>query len=429
MLYRQKKDTHIRISNARGYITSTGMNKRTEVDESGSVFLNALSREPQTLEQLADKLLETFKGVDKQTIIPDAAEFYDNLVREGFLVAGESEAELNAHDAKVGWQLPVNADTVNFFMPCLTLDFLGFNVYFAQYIQRHPERFMPNIRPAAFYGSFNNAIWQVGRSMIGIQPSPLDIETAIQRINDAGVAVRYTYTNSLIEEKHLNDTYCNLTMELANNGKNEVLVNSPVLEKYLRENYPNFKYILSTTACERNIDKINEATKKYDLVVIDFRDNRNFEFLEKIQDKDKIEILLDELCTSSCAFRKKHYDIIAKINCLQGNRSEDFCMMKNNADGGSGGFYSNLERNKDTNLSFDDVYKRYYEMGFRNFKLIGRKISEMFTFESYMYYIVNPEWRDRVRDELLGYYVDYIVKSYGGTRLLGSPAYTCTASR
>ena len=135
------------------------------------MFLNALTREPQTLDALCDKLLATFKGVDKQTILPDAAEFYDNLVREGFLVKGETEAKLNEKDSKVGWQLPVNADTVNFFMPCLTLDFLGFNVYFAQYMQSHPDRFMQNIRPAAFYGSFNNAIWQGGRSMIGMHIS------------------------------------------------------------------------------------------------------------------------------------------------------------------------------------------------------------------------------------------------------------------
>ena len=165
----------------------------------------------------------------------------------------------------------------------------------------------------------------------------------------------------------------------------------------------------------RNIDRINEATKKYDLVVIDFRDNRNFEFLEKIQDKDKIEILVDEVCPKNCAFRKKHYDIIAKVNCLQGNKQEGFCMM-GGKDDNTLRFYNNLEQNTDTTLTFDDVYKRYYDIGFRNFKLIGRNADALFTFESYMYYLVKPEWRDRVRDELLGYYVDYIVKSYGGNK-------------
>ena len=422
MLYRLKKDAHVRCYDGAGYITSTGLNKRNTVDESGAVFLGALAHEGQTLDALADKLLAVFKGVDRETILPDAREFYDNLAAEGFLVKGESEAELDASDTKTGWNLPQDKDTVHFFLPGLNLEFLGFNVYLAQYMQRHPERFMANIRPAAFYGSFNNAIWQGGRSMIGAQPSPLEIETAILRINDAGVAVRYTYTNNRIEERHLNDTFCNLTMELANNGKNEVLVNSPVLEAYLRKQYPNFKYILSTTACERNIDRINEATKKYDLVVMDFRDNRDMDFLAKIQDKDKIEILVDDYCPSFCRFRKKHYDIVSRVCLHQGNPSEDHC-METNRPKNIRGFYQNLETNADTNLTSEEIYGKYRDMGFRNFKLIGRDDRSLFTFESYMYYLVRPEWRDRVRDELIGYYVDYIIRYYGGNKtvLLDQP--------
>lgn len=415
MLYRLKKDAHVRRYDGVGYITSTGLNKQNRVDASGAVFLGALSGEAQTLERLAERLLAEFKGVDLETILPDAREFYDNLAAEGFLARGESEAELDADDSKVGWNLPQDADTVNFFLPGLNMEFLGFNVYLAQYMQRHPERFMANIRPAAFYGSFNNAIWQGGRSMLGAQPSPLEIETAIQRINDAGVAVRYTYTNSLIEEKHLNDTYCNLTMELADNGMNEVLVNSPVLEEYLRGKYPRFKYILSTTACERNIDRINEATKRYDLVVMDFRDNHDIGFLERIQDKDKIEILVDDYCPSFCRFRKKHYEIVSLVNLYQRNPNESGC-LETNRPKNIRGFYQNLEAYADTNLTFDDVYGKYRDMGFRNFKLVGRDDRSMFTFESYMYYLVRPEWRDRVRDELVGYYVDYIIRHYGGNK-------------
>lgn len=415
MLYRQKKDTYIKCYNGLRYITNTQLNKRDEVDESGAVFLNALSRESQTLEQLADKLLSVFKGVDRNTIMKDAQEFYDNLVNGGFLVKGETAAELDARDSKTGWQLPRNKDTVNFFLPGLNTNFQGFYIYLAHYMQKHSERFMDNIYPAAFYGSFNNAIWQGGRSMIGMQISPIDAENTIRRINDAGVAVRYTYTNNKIEEKHLNDTFCNLTMELANNGKNEVLVNSPVLESYLRKTYPNFKYIMSTTACERNIDKINEATKKYDLVVMDFRDNKNMDFLEKIECKEKIEILADDYCVSTCRFRKKHYDIVSSVNLFQGNPNEGSCLEKQREY--ANGFYKNLELHTDTNLTFDDVYKTYFDMGFRNFKLIGRDDTSLFTFESLLYYMVKPKFRDITRDELTGYYVDYMIKYYGGNKV------------
>ena len=415
MLYRQKKDTHISVYNGHGYITNTGLKKRSEVDVSGSVFLKALSDKPQTLEQLTDKLLETFTGADRAAILPDAQEFYDKFVEDGFLVKGETKEELDLNDSKTGWNLPVNEKTINFFLPGLNTVFQGFYIYFARYMQKHHEYFRENIRLSAFYGSFNNAIWQGGRSIIGMQPSPLDMEDTIHKINDSGVAVRYTYTNSLLEEKHLNDTLCNLTMELANNGQNEVLVNSPLLEKYLRKNYPDFKYILSTTRCERSIDKINEATEKYDLVVIDYRDNRNIDFLEKIKNKDKIEILVDDYCPAFCHFRKKHYETVSKVNLLQGNLNEGPC-METERPKGINGFYNSLEAYKATNLSADEVYGQYVDMGFKNFKLIGRDDSSLFAFESFIYYLVKPEFRDKVRDELIGYYVDYIIRYYGGNK-------------
>lgn len=415
MFYRLKRDSHISIYNGHGYIASTGLNKRSEVDESGSVFLKALSRESQTLEQLSDKLLETFIGADRAAILTDAKEFYDKFVSDGFLVKGKTQAELDAKDSTVGWNLPTNGNTINFFLPGLNTDFQGFYIYLARYIQKHHEYFYDNIRPVAFYGSFNNAIWQGGRSMIGMQPSPLYIEDTIHKINDAGVAVRFTYTNSLIEESHLNDTLCNLTMELANNGMNEVLVNSPILEKYLRANYPNFKYILSTTACERNVDKINEATKKYDLVVIDFRDNKNKSFLEKIEDKDKIEILVDEICPATCRFRKKHYEIISNVCCLQGNLAEDKCMETNKQT--IKNFYESLKVNASTGLTCEEIYGDYLSMGFRNFKLEGRKVKPLFVFESLIYYLVKSESRDEVRAELADYYVDYLIKLYGGRKI------------
>ena len=413
MLYRLKNDTHIRISNGRGYITSTGLNKRTEVDESGSVFLNALGREPQTLDELCDKLLAVFKAVDKETILPDTAEFYDNLVNDGFLVKGEREAELDKNDTSLrNVQPPYNPDILNFYLPGLDWDFLNFYVHFAKYKQKHSDRFMPNTRIASFYGTFRSAIWAGGRVTVGAPPSPIDMEDAIHKINDAGIAVRYTFTNSVLEERHLGDTFCNLAMEMANNGKNEVRVNSPVLEKYLRKNYPNFKFIQSITAVERNVDRINEATKKYDLVVIDWRDNRDCDFLEKIKNKDKIEILVNSYCLKNCSFSKKHYKNISLINCYQGNSSEGKCFVQNRV--GHQGFYDVLEKNKEVALTFDDVYGRYYDMGFRHFKLVGREEPAFKPFEALLYYFSKPEFRERTSSDLAASYIEYLIKVHGG---------------
>lgn len=297
---------------------------------------------------------------------------------------------------------------IHFYIPGLNADYIGFYLYMNEYMRKFPERFMPNIKISSYYGSFNNTIWNGGRYVHGIQLNKSKIEKIIQDINKEGIAVRYTYTNNQIEEKHLSDTYCNLTMDLADNGKNEVLVNSPILEKYLRKQYPNFKYILSTTACERNINNINSAAEKYDLVVLDYRDNHNISFLNQIENKEKIEILLDEVCPSNCRFRKQHYSNISKINIYNSNSTESRC-LNNDSCGKQLNFYENLLVNNDTNLTVDELYGRYFDMGFRHFKLIGRNIGNpLFAFESYIYYLTKKETRDYVRYDLLEWYMDYV---------------------
>lgn len=321
MLYRLKASVNVRKSGNMGYIINTDTHADRATDASGAVFLNALSQTPQTLEQLADKLTTVFTGVDRETILPDAKEFYDSLVLQGFVVRGESEAELNAMDMSLAFDWnnskEKKRDAVNFYLPGFDLGMLNFYRSMVAYMKEFPCRFMENIRIPALYGSFNNMIWNGGRLRIGKMATYDEMERAIKDVNSSGMAVRYTYTNSTLEESHLSDTLCNLSMELANNGKNEVLVNSPLLENYLRKNYPNFKYILSTTACERDVNKINEATKKYDLVVIDWRDNKNKGFLEKIQDKNKIEILIDEKCPSECKSRSLDYKLISEKTVIK----------------------------------------------------------------------------------------------------------------
>lgn len=98
MLYRQKKDTYIRNYDGVGYITSTGMFNDRCTNASGTVFLCALNRNPQSLDELVDKILPQFVNVEREVIKKDAREFYDKLVEDGFVVKGETEAELNAAD-------------------------------------------------------------------------------------------------------------------------------------------------------------------------------------------------------------------------------------------------------------------------------------------------------------------------------------------
>jgi len=101
--YRQKFDTFIRRYDDIGYITSKSDYGDRVFDASGAVFLLALSREAQTLDALAAKIAESFVGIDIETLKKDAIEFYAMLEEDGFIVSGETEAELEKKDARFSY--------------------------------------------------------------------------------------------------------------------------------------------------------------------------------------------------------------------------------------------------------------------------------------------------------------------------------------
>ena len=108
MLYRQKFDTFIRrYENADGetigYITSKSDYGDRVVDAAGAVFLGALSRTAQSLDALAEKIAQSFVGVDVETLKKDAAEFYAMLEEDGFVVSGASERELDKKDTRFSY--------------------------------------------------------------------------------------------------------------------------------------------------------------------------------------------------------------------------------------------------------------------------------------------------------------------------------------
>ena len=161
----------------------------------------------------------------------------------------------------------------------------------------YPDKFRDGYKIGSAYGSFPGAIWNGGRAVFGITGKS-DIESILKTYNSRGIPVRFTWTNSLLEEKHLQDTYCNLIMRLADNGMNQCLVNSPILEEYLRREYPGFKLLSSTTKRLLGLDDVlAELEKDYYLVVLDYDLNHNEKVISSIEPyADKIEILVNEIC-------------------------------------------------------------------------------------------------------------------------------------
>ena len=181
-------------------------------------------------------------------------------------------------------------------------------------MKKFPGKFRENYKIASCYGTFPGAIWNGGRNIISGFSDKNEVEQVINSYNQRGVPVRFTWTNVLLEEKHTYDTYCNMIMRVGDNGKNQVLVNRPVLEEYIRKEYPRYKIISSTTKRILDTDQLMaEFEKDYFLVVLDYDLNHNEKVIEKLLPvADKVEILVNETCNAGCPKRVEHYREISR---------------------------------------------------------------------------------------------------------------------
>ena len=272
--------------------------------------------------------------------------------------------------------------------------FFYLNQIIIRLMKEHPERFMEDYGIGSVYGTFPGAIWNGGRAVFGLT-SKGDMEKILSTYDRLGVPVRFTWTNSLIEECHLSDTYCNLIMRLADNGRNQVLVNRKVLEDYLREKYPRFQFISSTTKRITDLQELQkELAGDYYLVVLDYDLNHNEEALRALAPQaDRIEILVDEICFPGCPKRKEHYADESRMQ-LEFEKGTVFPCP-----------------NRTKKPSFAECMKReafipkeelpsYIGQGYRNFKLVGRGLPIEMVKESYLYYLVKDSEREFIRRKL-----------------------------
>ncbi len=301
-----------------------------------------------------------------------------------------------------------------FHLPGISKNF-EFNVVFAQMLKNCPDYFREGVEIASFFGTFPPAVWNGGRSVVGRCDESF-IKQVLRVYNTLGIPVRFTFTNPCITEELLHDEFCNRILELAYNGMNEVIVNSPLLEDYIRDKYPNYK--LTSSTCKRldTIDgPINELKKDYNIVVLDYDLNNKFDLLEQIpaEDRNRVEILCNTLCNPKCKRRKEHYRLIGEYSIAYNEYVKSGKTTPFNIDE----YYEINEANTihcecygrnafdirklANHVSPDDIWDKYIPMGFEQFKIEGRMAGRVFLTENYLYYMVKPECRDEARLMLL----------------------------
>lgn len=101
MYYRIRNSILFRRYKEYGYITDNSMFGYRQLDdtsfypgeeyvsESGAIMLDMLSKSPQHIDTIVDKLLSIFVDVDFDELKCDTIEFFDMFVEAGFYVVGK----------------------------------------------------------------------------------------------------------------------------------------------------------------------------------------------------------------------------------------------------------------------------------------------------------------------------------------------------
>ena len=261
----------------------------------------------------------------------------------------------------------------------------------------HKEYFYDWAKIGSIYGAPADCLWGGGRVGFGED----DVEKIVRLCNKYNISARLTFSNSLIRQEHLKDEMCNLLCNIfeesgCNNG---VIIHSDLLLDYIKNNYPSFYFVSSTTKVLTDFNDFKKELLRDDFkyVVPDFRLNKRFDELKGLTkaQKDKVEFLCNECCYFSCYERKDCYENVSRKN--MGEDVDDHICVSPNA---SRGYRFSDAMKNPAFISVDDIKTIYMPLGFSNFKIEGRSLGNAIVLEFILYYMTKPEYLINVREEM-----------------------------
>jgi hypothetical protein len=269
---------------------------------------------------------------------------------------------------------------------------------FLPLFREHREYFYDWCEIGSIYGAPGDCLWGGGRVGFGDQ-RPEDVARLMR---EYGISSRLTFSNSLLREEHLADSKCNALCALfERNGsaENGVILCSDLLLNYLRERYPGFYFVSSTTKVLTEFRQLEAELDReaFRYVVPDFRLNKAFDRLNALPDekKRKVEFLCNECCRPDCPERKACYENVSRKSL--GEACEDHVCVS--PDAGRGYRFSDAMKNPGF-IGLHDIQSFYLPNGFSHFKIEGRSLGSAVVLEFLLYYMTKPEYQLKVREEI-----------------------------
>ena len=226
-----------------------------------------------------------------------------------------------------------------------------------------------------------------------------DFMHIIMSYNEQGIGFNFTFSNRLLTEEDMKDEYCNLLCEAAASSgskkQNGVITASPILRNYIRKTYPELKIIWSVCNGINKLDAYNTETNNplNDIVVLHPDYNHDYKFLQQLENKDRLEVMVNDLCAFGCPYRAKHYDQLSQFALLQStnpiiHRAIELDMGRpQDCEAVAHGMVKD-GRNK---LSFSDL-DLMEDMGFVHFNLIGREHDWDYYYKTDLFPNLEQRW-------------------------------------
>ena len=268
---------------------------------------------------------------------------------------------------------------------------------FLPLFRKHRDWFYEESEIGSIYGAPSDCLWGGGR----VENGECNPREALALLEEYGISARLTFSNSLLEEKHLADARCNALCTLFEKSDvpNGVIVHSELLTAYLRKNYPGLYLVSSTTKVLTDFELLRAETARAEFryVVPDFRLNKAFAQLNTLTDaqKDKTEFLCNECCWFGCKDRKKCYEAVSRKN-LGLDGMEHHCT----APGAQNGYRFSEAMKNPGFIRTEEIRSTYLAMGFTNFKIEGRGLGSALILEFLLYYLTKPDFQINVREEI-----------------------------
>lgn len=298
--------------------------------------------------------------------------------------------------------------------------------------RKHREYFYDWCEIGSIYGAPADCVWGGGRVGFGEH----DPKEVLKLMQEYGISARLTFSNSLLTKEHLSDKKCNELCRIFDIGRdnersmgvgndkdieccidndndisginkrikvkecrNSIIIYSDILLDHIKENYPGFYFISSTTKVLTDFGEFeNELNREeFRYVVPDFRLNKSFDKLKALSQhqKDKVEFLCNECCWFGCTDRKECYETVSRKN-LGEDCPEHYCTAP---DAGQGYLFSKAMENPGF-IGVDDIKNTYLPMGFSNFKIEGRGLGSAMILEFLLYYMTKPQYQIHVREHI-----------------------------